>query len=203
MHNPYLERYRRAREESYGRLGLPAPSAAGHGPDGGYDFRAESHFRSLRLSLIEEFAFSVPTRPAIEAIAERCPRVAEVGAGTGYWAWLLARAGVDVVTIERTPPRRQWFPATHRRRSALRHYPGHALFFCWPPYWNEMAARVLARHPDRDVVYAGEAANGCTGSASFHLALRHRYDLVTSVPLPGFLGLRDGLRIYRPRGPSA
>ena len=51
------------------------------------------------------YAWAIPTRAALECIARHSPHgVVEVGAGTGYWAHLLAsRCGVDVAAYDETP----------------------------------------------------------------------------------------------------
>ena len=46
-------------------------------------------------------SWAVPSAEALEVIAQVSGgRVVEVGAGTGYWAWLLTRRGVDVVAVD-------------------------------------------------------------------------------------------------------
>lgn len=45
----------------------------------------------------------MPTDTAIETIAEYGP-VLEVGAGSGYWSYVLAEAGVEVIATDLSPP---------------------------------------------------------------------------------------------------
>lgn len=45
----------------------------------------------------------MPTDEAIETIAEYGP-VLEVGAGSGYWSYVLSEAGVDVIATDLSPP---------------------------------------------------------------------------------------------------
>lgn len=52
-----------------------------------------------RRVLSERFAWAVPTDEAILAIAELGP-IVEIGAGTGYWAWLLEQAGAEVLAFD-------------------------------------------------------------------------------------------------------
>ncbi|KAG2453384.1 hypothetical protein HYH02_001608 [Chlamydomonas schloesseri] len=55
----------------------------------------------LRMGGIQRYAWAVPTAEALGLIAEVSGgRVVEVGAGSGYWAGLLARRGVDVVAVD-------------------------------------------------------------------------------------------------------
>src|SRR4051794_21992422 len=57
---------------------------------------------AIRKQLIWAFAWAVPSDEAIEEIARHGP-IVEIGAGTGYWAWLLAQAGADVLAYDRAP----------------------------------------------------------------------------------------------------
>lgn len=50
--------------------------------------------------LVHRYAWAVPSPQAIKWIAERCPRIVEIGAGRGYWAKLLAGAGVDILAFD-------------------------------------------------------------------------------------------------------
>ncbi|PNW76347.1 hypothetical protein CHLRE_12g552827v5 [Chlamydomonas reinhardtii] len=68
---------------------------------------------AIRSSMaVPSVSWAIPSAEALEVIAQQSGgRVVEVGAGTGYWAWLLARRGVDVVAVDndseyrfKTPP---------------------------------------------------------------------------------------------------
>jgi hypothetical protein len=62
-------------------------------------------FPAPRPQWTASYTLSVPTEPALGAIAEASPHgVVEVGAGTGYWARLLHDCGVDVVAYDLAPP---------------------------------------------------------------------------------------------------
>lgn len=55
----------------------------------------------MRRVAIRDYAYAVPSAEALDVIAQESGgRVVEVGAGTGYWAWLLSRRGVDVVAVD-------------------------------------------------------------------------------------------------------
>ena len=65
---------------------------------------AAGHNDGMRSQLIARYGFAVPSDEALTAI-ERCsPQgVIELGAGTGYWAFLLQQRGVDVVAFDIEP----------------------------------------------------------------------------------------------------
>lgn len=57
---------------------------------------------SIRTFACRMYAFAVPTSEAI-AVLKRYSPVVEVGAGTGYWASLLRKAGADVTALDCQP----------------------------------------------------------------------------------------------------
>src|SRR5262245_34518575 len=78
--NPYLEAWQQAGGQHWS-------------PDYRHDLRGEC---------IKVFGFAVPNAEAIAAIAALSP-IVEIGAGTGYWAWMLRNAGVDVIAYDKQP----------------------------------------------------------------------------------------------------
>ena len=56
-------------------------------------------FEKLINPLQCTFAFGVPSEEICEAIAAHTP-IVELGAGTGYWAAMLARRGADVPAFD-------------------------------------------------------------------------------------------------------
>lgn len=50
------------------------------------------------------FSFAVASNAVIEKICRVAPRILEVGAGTGYWSFLLSQFGTDVVAYDSNPP---------------------------------------------------------------------------------------------------
>lgn len=57
---------------------------------------------SVRTFACRMYAFAVPTAAAIEVLKQHSPLV-EIGAGTGYWASLLQKAGGDIVALDSQP----------------------------------------------------------------------------------------------------
>jgi hypothetical protein len=146
--------------------------------------RATGH-DALEAQVLRRFGFAVPTDAALEAIAACSPNgLFELGAGTGHWAALLARRGVDVIAYDVAPPpspANAWFAGVqpwHRvlpgdERVAERHG-DRTLLLVWPT-WNETwpsdaidAYRVAGG--DR-VVFVGEGPGGRTGDSGFHARL--------------------------------
>jgi hypothetical protein len=57
----------------------------------------------LRNTLVAKTAWAVPSEAALNRILE-CGPVVEVGAGTGYWAALLANRGGNIIAYDIAPP---------------------------------------------------------------------------------------------------
>lgn len=63
-----------------------------------------------RQNLVTRYAWAIPSPESIDWIISYLNGrpVVEVGAGTGYWAWLLSQAGVDVNAYDIKPPGKGW-----------------------------------------------------------------------------------------------
>ena len=106
----------------------------------------ESRFE-WRTSLCSYFAWAVPTDAALAALAALGPLL-ELGAGTGYWAALLAARGADVAAYDAAGSHEgQWFRfrAQHVRdggpeQAAAPEHAHRALLLCWPDIVGDSAA---------------------------------------------------------------
>jgi len=50
--------------------------------------------------LIKKYAWAIPDEKALKIVAEFGP-IIELGAGLGYWAWLLQQRGVDIIAFDK------------------------------------------------------------------------------------------------------
>lgn len=176
----------------------------GRGEDGSAD--VDGYL--LRKRCVAQYAWAIPSQRAIEAIADYGP-VVEMGAGTGYWSWLLRQSGVDVVAYDLHPARRGaeangWHPDTPRwtkiqkgRPDELVHHADRTLFLCWPPYATDMATRSVAFYDGETVAYVGEGEGGCTGNDDFHEVLERDWKQNDSIDIPHWEGVHDRLTIWR------
>lgn len=154
------------------------------------------------------YAYAAPT-PAALRLAARYAPLLEIGAGSGYWAWLLRQMGVDIVAYDAEPPdgtyRNSYFAGnhawTHVREGgveAIREHADRTLFLCWPPPATPMAEDCLAAFRGDVVLYAGEWRGAC-GTLAFFDALEASFTLVEAVELPSS-AVQDALRVFRRRG---
>lgn len=150
-----------------------------------------------QTTLQPAYAYAIPSPETIDWVSKFCQgrQVVEIGAGRGYWAAQLSRAGIPVDAYDLEPPsavenvsfpqakgqQDVWY--TVRSLDGLR-FEGlsdSVLFLCWPPGWgNTMASDTLAafeRAGGDRLIYVGEPKGGKTGDDAFFDALSARWQL--------------------------
>jgi hypothetical protein len=126
---------------------------------------------------IDEFSFAVPTREALDCLAQYSPLL-EIGAGSGAWAKLLAMRGADIIATDpalesyrtfvakedESNVFRRWERLYHpilplQGKTAVRRWPKRNVFCCWPSLgdaWLRQAARAML--PGRVLLVVREEA---------------------------------------------
>lgn len=169
-----------------------------------------------RTDLVRQYAWAVPTINALRRI-EECGPIVEIGAGTGYWAYLLRERGVDVIAYDLWPAAKGdinryhpnvtcWTEVLKGNVVAAGKHPDRTLMLCWPPYDDEMATQAVKCHANaggKRVVYIGESDGGCTGDDAFHALLRAEYREVGEVAIPQWEGIHDYLWVYERKTSTA
>lgn len=165
MNNPYLKEFNSLRKTHAG------PFWECRHPD-----PTMSHAFIERDNLVRKYAWAIPNEEAINKIAS-FGKIVEIGAGTGYWASLIADAGAEVTAFDIAPAGNGvWKNPYDHEFSYYKMYqgteewaeifPDHTLLLCWPPYEEPMAANALAYFTGNRVVYIGEWG-GCTADPDF------------------------------------
>lgn len=155
------------------------------------------------------FSYAVPSSEALATIEKYSP-IIELGAGTGYWAWLLQERGADVVAYDTRPPagkaKNPWcYPFTYTQvyrggQSVLRRGQRHrALMLCWPPHGEDMAFECLKAFQGTTLIYVGEGNGGCTANHKFFDLLRAQWRVIDEVSIPQWDCIRDSLSVWRRR----
>ncbi len=157
----------------------------------------EEHAR--RRTFIAFYGYAVPTREAIRAIAGFFDgrSVVEICAGLGLWARLLGDEGVSVVATDESEPLGAPYVCIERRDAAAAiaaHGECDALFICWPPDKQSVAAHALGCFGGDRLVYVGDER--FTGDAAFHELLSRDWQLQRRLPLPSWPGIEDSARFY-------
>jgi hypothetical protein len=188
---------------------IVAPAVSDHAGrrvvDGG-SLNGSAQLAFAQAILQAAFAYAIPSPDTIEWMSRFCGdrRIVEFGAGRGYWANQLSRAGHAVDAFELEPPDTAnnvsfpraigqedvWYPVSSLGEDRSVDHSGSVLFLCWPPGWgNTMASDVLGSFESSggsQVVFIGEPKSGKTGDDAF-------FDMLAESLDPALCGL--GLRV--------
>lgn len=187
--NPYLEFYR-AMPAAYRRdPSVPISAAELLSPE----------WLALKAAIAGHFAWAVPTEEAVLTILKYSAKVVEIGAGSGYWAWMMRQAGIAVVAFDTSHAPFHWDKVAQGDERAVLFYPDHTLFLCWPPWNSDMAYNALTCHRGDYLVYVGEWMGG-SANPRFFAALASIYEAIDVVNLPQWYNRDDRLMIFRRRG---
>jgi hypothetical protein len=166
---------------------------------------------NTRHRLVAKYAWAVPNEEALETIAKYGP-IVEIGAGNGYWAFLLRSMGVEVKAFDlqtnlntnkyfkpnrdRDEPR-HWTKVEQGGSEKAQEYSDHALFLCWPPYNDDMAINTLKAYSGDTLIYVGEDSYGCTANKAFFEYLAKGWERIELVSIPTWSLAGDFLTVYR------
>ncbi len=165
-----------------------------------------------RQKCARQYSWGVPTEAALRRIAGLGP-VVEMGAGKGYWARLLRLIGVDIVAFDARPIKESsslssynawcndglpaFFDVKPGTPEVLRSYSDRALFLCWPPLDNSMAADSLIHWRGNEIALVG--CHKSIGNPEFWDTLSRDFFLMDDVSLPSWYGTPESLTIWQRR----
>lgn len=167
-----------------------------------------------RRSCVQKYGFAIPTYEAIAAIDSCCvhpyaDNIIEIGAGSGYWTYLLRQLNRRVRAFDPAPggttrtPYSFWKAWTqieeddHTALSRLPEAKSAVLLMVWPDYDVDWPAQALEAFPGNVLVYIGEGWGGCTGNERFHQILSKDWKPMDSKSIPQWPGIHDHLEIYK------
>lgn len=153
---------------------------------------------AFKAAIARHFAWAVPTDEAIAVIGRHTKAVVEIGAGSGYWTWLMRQAGIDVAAYDTDPPPHTWSEVRRGDERAVRDHPDRALLLCWPPWASAMALDALSAHAGEHVVYVGEWMGG-SAEPHFFATLVSRFECIDTVAIPQWSMRDDRLMVFRRR----
>jgi hypothetical protein len=165
--------------------------------------RSEDNPMAARERMRKLYGFAIPTDAAIRMIADLGDEIVEIGAGSGYWAHLLSKAGASVRAYDNGSwsgffNEKPWFDVRRGGPGMIRHFPSAVVLIVWPPYDDPMAFNVAKRiRIGQYFVFVGEGSGGCTGTDGFFDLLESDFERICGVSLPQWWGLHDYLTIYR------
>lgn len=156
-----------------------------------------------RDRFIGEIGYGVPCREAIQACVKASPLL-EVGAGTGFWAALIARAGGDILATDPGVMKYRFTVARHRPLvaqdgvSAVQANPDRNVLMVWPCYDENWAAQVArAMLPGRLLLLVSEGMGGCVGDDDLFRTLDHDFTLEETIRVPVWPGIGDYMTVHR------
>lgn len=161
-----------------------------------------------RVTLAKRYAWSIISPGDVQWMVDQLDgrAVVEVGAGTGYWAWQLEQAGVDVAAYDPHPPgpdnnyckHGPYTTVLQDGAEAAAHHPDRALLMVWPPYDGEHARHALSVYRGDLLLYAGEGWGGCTADDGFYELLNAEWTEVGESPHHvTWQGIHCSLTAYR------
>jgi hypothetical protein len=186
--NPYLTYF------------LSLPAACRRDPAEPVDARelASPAWLRFKAAVAAHYAWAVPTEPAVDAVARHTARVLEIGCGSGYWAWLMAQRGIDVLATDPAPPPHVWHDVHIAAEGEAARHPDRALFLCWPPYGAGVALASLSAYRGDLVIYVGEWLGG-SAEPGFFALLAAEFEPVEAVALPQWAHRTDSMLVLRRR----
>jgi hypothetical protein len=169
---------------------------------GDYFFDVESYI--TRYPLLKKYSFAIPNEEAIHVIKDISLDypVIELGAGAGYWAYLIQQIGGNITPYDIG----DWFWGnqwTHIHQSNEEILIGKkdiSLFLCWPPYDEDMGYNCLKLFEGPIFIYVGEGPFGCCANRKFFDLLDEEWTPELSISIPQWPGIHDSLVVYKKLG---
>jgi hypothetical protein len=167
-----------------------------------------------RQRLVRKYCWTIPDPDTVAFVAEHARGgLVDPIAGTGYWAYLLAQVGVDVVCYDLNPGTALHTNGWHGEdlyaeicakdgAEAAALHPDRTLFLSWPPFEQDVGARILLAYKGNRVIYIGEG-QGATGNDELRLTLDTDWTEVDFREPVQWWGVHDRVTVYERRGREA
>jgi hypothetical protein len=169
----------------------------------------------LRAQCILRFGFAILTTEVVEVLRHFSP-ILEVGAGSGYWAYELQKAGIDCLATDPGTGKygnflrltrsklnepmhwTKWWTNVEKLTAAeaIKKYPERNLLMVWPDYDEPWPAEALKVYRGDVVLYVGESDGGCTGNDEFHEILNEKFPHRGHIWIPQHEHVHDGLYVH-------
>jgi hypothetical protein len=167
---------------------------------------SKGDYGEFRFEMTKMYSWAIPNDEALKTIEVYQP-IVEIGAGSGYWAFLLrSYRRAEIVAYDGFSSKfgykqeDTWTKVERGGPEVLQEYgPGWNLFLCWPPYDDPFADECLQAFNGNFVIYIGEDPSGCTGDKDFHIRLAKEFRIIKTVEIPSYQGIYDALRVFMRR----
>lgn len=116
---------------------------------------------SQRDLLVRIYSWAIPDENVLNEIINFSPKILEIGAGTGYWAYLLKNRGCDIIATDKNP-KNTWIDVIKENYiDAVKKYDDRTLMICWSAL-NDTKLFEENIYKQKKLIYIGEY-DGCTG----------------------------------------
>jgi hypothetical protein len=167
-----------------------------------------------RQRLGRKYCWTIPDPDTVAFVAKHAHRgLVDPIAGTGYWAYLLAQLGVDVVCYDLNPGTALVTDGWHDEHlyvaicakggaEAVAPHADRTLFLSWPPHGRDVGARILMAYKGNRVIYIGDGQSGASGDDQMHLMLDTDWTEVDSRRPVQWWGQHDRVTVYERSQPA-
>jgi len=158
-----------------------------------------------RDEFVRKYAWSITDPDSVAFVAEHAAGgLVDPMAGSGYWAYLLGQLDVDVACYDLEPGANAWHSdvelwvpiETLDGAEAVAKHPDRTLLLAWPPYSEDVGARILRAYAGGRVIFIGESGHGCTGDEDMHELLENEWHETTCHRPVQWWGLHDYITVY-------
>ena len=166
----------------------------------GDNYQSEKRY-TKRIKYASKYAWAIPTNDALKKISKYGSLI-EIGAGTGYWGYLLNQIGVDILCFDIKPydnhyVNNNWFDVKVGNPETIKKYSERNLFMCWVPFDNTMGFDCLKNFTGKYVIYIGEGRGGCNMSHKGWSLLRRDFDEIEHINIPNWVGFHDFIKVFK------
>ncbi len=160
-----------------------------------------------RQVLVWKYSWTIPDPDTVAFVAEHARGgLVDPMAGTGYWAYLLAQVGVDVVCYDLNPGAGLVTNGWHGEDlhaevcakdgvEAVALHPDRTLFLSWPPFAQDLGTRILRAYQGKRVISIAED-EGQTGDDELRATLATDWTEVDSHQPVQWWGVHDRVSVY-------
>jgi hypothetical protein len=160
-----------------------------------------------RQRLVRKYCWTISDPDTVAFVAKHAEDgLVDPIAGTGYWAYLLKQVGVDVACYDLNPGTALITNGWHGKdlyadvcakdcAEAVALHPDRTLFLSWPPFQQDVGARILMAYKGKRVIYIGEG-QGATGDDELRRILDADWTEIDSRQPVQWWGVHDRVTVY-------
>lgn len=140
-----------------------------------------------RKTMVKLYAWAVPTPEVIAYIQQFLSQgIYEVGAGSGYWARMIAGSwhNLDYYAYDNYTSHgftHRYYNVSDIPLTPIELASYHSMLLCWPSYKDTFAYEAVRNLKPRHVFYVGES-DGCTADDNFRNIMAELYEEVRGTP---------------------